>query len=253
MVRRITKSLFSKYWKTLASATSKVLTTVKTKSTPSEAIAKALQKSEEDLAVLNAAITRLRKNEFTSQAFAADKNRDSLYRALILRLESDMLCYYDPQVQQSAKKLYEIIVNNDRRLKLGADDESNQLANLFKKFDEHVESFQNNTLESLYSNLKKAEDEFLDIQEKVVENFQDKKVIPTIRVAADNLIDQLNEKLIPRVNIEAEDNPGQYDEAINLINGIIEKTENVQRARIARNDTTDEPVEITEENNLQNA
>lgn len=51
--------------------------------------------------------------------------------------------------------------------------------------------------------------------------------------------------------MEAEDKPGQYDEAIALINGIIEKTENVQRARIARNDSTDEPVETPQENELQ--
>ena len=66
-------------------------------------------------------------------------------------------------------------------------------------------------------------------------------------------MDLINEKLFPRLKIEAEDNPGQYDELISTINGIIEKTENVQRARIARNDTTDEPVEITDENELQNA
>jgi tetratricopeptide (TPR) repeat protein len=247
MIRKITKKAFGKYWKTLASMTSRVLATVKTKSTPSEALGKAIQKSEEALAVLNNAITRVRRNDFTIQAHAADANRDVLYRALALRLESDMLCYYDPQVQQSAKDLYEIIVNIGRSLKPGDNDESNQLANLFKMFDKHIESFQNNTIENIYSNLKKAEREFLDIQEKVITNFQDKKTIPNIRKAADNLIDQLNEKLIPRLTMEAEDNPGQYDEAINLINGIIEKTENVQRTRIARNDSTDEPVEITEE------
>lgn len=53
--------------------------------------------------------------------------------------------------------------------------------------------------------------------------------------------------------MEAEDNPGQYDEGITLINGIIEKTENVQRATIARNGTSDEPIDITDENELQNA
>jgi hypothetical protein len=253
MVKRITKRVFLKYWKTLAAMSSRVLTVLKTKSTPSETLGKDLQKSEEALATLNDAITRLRRNEFTSQTNAADENRDTLYRALVLRLESDMLCYYDPQLQQSAKELYEIIVNNGRRLEFGANDESNQLANLFKMFDGRVESFQNNTLENIYSNLKKAEDEFLDIQLKLVKEIKDKKAIPLIRVAANNLMDLINEKLFPRLKIEAEDNPGQYDELISTINGIIEKTENVQRARIARNDTTDEPVEITDENELQNA
>lgn len=95
---------------------------MKTKSTPSEALGKNIQKSEEALAVLNDAITRLRKNEYTIRANAADENRDSLYKALVLRLESDMLCYFDPQVQQSAKGLYEIIVNNGRILKHSAND-----------------------------------------------------------------------------------------------------------------------------------
>lgn len=253
MIKRITKKIFNKYWKTLASTASRVLSAVKTKSTPSEALGKTLQKSEEALAVLNDAITKLRKNEYTIRLNAIDENRDALYRALVLRLESDMLCFYNPQIQQSAKELHEIIVNNGRILKIGDNDESNQLANLFKRFDERMESFQNNTLESIYSNLKKTESDFLDIQEKAVGNILDKKAIPNVKVAANNLVDQLNEKLISRLNIEAEDNPGQYDEAITLINGIIEKTENVQRARIARNDYTDDPVENTEENELQNA
>ena len=177
MVKRITKRVFLKYWKTLAAMSSRVLTVLKTKSTPSETLGKDLQKSEEALATLNDAITRLRRNEFTSQTNAADENRDTLYRAIVLRLESDMLCYYDPQLQQSEKELYEIIVNNGRRLEFGANDESNQLANLFKMFDGRVESFQNNTLENIYSNLKKAEDEFLDIQLKLVKEIKDKKAI----------------------------------------------------------------------------
>lgn len=251
MIKKITKKLFSSYWKTLASMVSRMLTTVKTKSIPSEALGKNLEKSEVALAALNDAITRIRSNEFTIQANAADANRDTLYRALALRLESDMLCYYDPQVQQSAKDLYQILKNNGRALKKSDNDESNQLANLFKKFNERTESFQDNTIENIYSHLKKAESEFLDIQEKVITNYQDKKAIPNVRGAADNLVEQLNEKLIPRLAMEAEDNPGQYDEAITLINGIIEKTENVQRARIARNDSTDEPVEITQENELK--
>ncbi len=253
MIKRITKRLFNKYCKTLASTASRVLSAVKAKSTPSEAIDKALQNCEEALTALNSAITRMRRNEFTMKAYAADENRDALYLALVLRLESDILCYYNPSMQQSAKNLYEIIINNGRKLKRGASDESNQLANLFKKFDEHVGSFPNNPLEDIYSNLKKAESEFLDFQDKIVESDLEKKDIPVMRVAVDNLIDQINEKLFTRLSMEAEDNPGQYDEAIALINGIIEKTESVQRARIARNDSTDEPVEITEEDELQQA
>ncbi|NLL12564.1 MAG: hypothetical protein GX267_04090 [Fibrobacter sp.] len=253
MIKRITKRLFNKYWKTLASTASRVLSAVKTKSTPSEAIDTNLQKCEEALSALNDAITRMRRNEFTMKACAADDNRDALYLALVLRLESDMLCYYNPSMQQSAKNLYEIIINNGRKLKRSATDESNQLANLFKKFDEHVGSFPNNSLEDIYSNLKNAENEFLDFQEKIVENNLKKKDIPTMRVAVDNLIEQINEKLFARLGMEAEDNPGRYDEAISLINGIIEKTESIQRARIARNDSTDEPVELTEEDELQKA
>ncbi len=253
MIKRITKRLFNKYGITLAAMTSKVLTIVKDKSTPSEALKTTLQKSEEALTKLNDAITKMRRNEFTMKAYAADENRDALYLAIVLRLESDMLCYYDPQVQQSAKDLYEIITNNGRKLKRGASDESNQLSNLFKKFDEKVGSFQNNSLETIYSNLKKAESEFLNFQNKIVEKNLNKKDIPNLRVAADNLIEQINEKLFTRLNMEAEDNPGQYDEAISLINGLIEKTESIQRVRIARNDTTDEPLEVTEENELQKA
>ncbi len=52
-----------------------MLSTVKTKSTPSEALGKTIQKSEEAIAVLNDAITRLRKNEYTIAANAADENR----------------------------------------------------------------------------------------------------------------------------------------------------------------------------------
>ena len=251
LIKKITKKFFNYYWKTLASMVSRVLSTVKTKSTPSEALGKNLEKSEEALAALNNAITRVRRNEFTIQANAADANRDALYRALALRLESDLLCYYNPQVQQSAKELYEIIVNIGRKPKSSNNDESNQLANLFKKFDERLELFRNNSIEDIYNNLKIAESEFLDIQEKVIVKKKEKKIIPSVREAADNLIDQINEKLFSRLNMEAEDKPGQYDEAIALINGIIEKTENVQRARIARNDSTDEPVETPQENELQ--
>ena len=44
----------------------------------------------------------------TMKAYAADENRDALYLALVLRLESDMLCYYNPSMQQSAKNLRKI-------------------------------------------------------------------------------------------------------------------------------------------------
>lgn len=76
MIKRITKKLLNKYWKILALAVSRVLTTVKTKSTLSEALGKTLQKSEEALASLNDAITRLRKNEYKIVANEADENRD---------------------------------------------------------------------------------------------------------------------------------------------------------------------------------
>jgi glutamyl-tRNA reductase len=163
-----------------------------------------------------------------------------------------MLCYYDPQLQQTAKELYEIVENNGKALKRGADDESNQLANLFRKIDEKVESFRNTSIESIYNNLKNAESEFLAIQKKLYANHLDKKSIPNVKDAANDLIDQFNERLIPRLNTEADENPGLYDKEIAMINLIIDKTEKVQRARIARNDTTDEPVEITEDKELQN-
>ena len=137
-------------------------------------------------------------------------------------------------------------------MKRGADDESNQLANLFRKIDEKVESFRNTSIESIYNNLKNAESEFLAIQKKLYANHLDKKSIPNAKDAANDLIDQFNERLIPRLNTEADENPGLYDEEIAMINLIIDKTEKVQRARIARNDATDEPVEITEDKELQN-
>lgn len=252
MIKKITKVHFSRYWRTLASMASKVLDTVKGKPALSEAIGKTLQKSEDTFTNLNDAITKLRRNEFTIQLNEADENRDTLYRALVLRLESDMLCYYDPQVQQAAKELYEIVINNGKVLKRGADDESNQLANLFRKFDERVESFRNTSIESIYNNLKNAESEFLAIQKKLYANHLDKKSIPNVKDAANDLIDQFNERLIPRLNTEAEENPGLYDEEIAMISHIIDKTEIVQRARIARNDITDEPVEVNEDKELQN-
>ena len=73
MIKRITKRLFNKYCKTLASTASRVLSAVKAKSTPSEAIDKALQNCEEALTALNSAITRMRRNEFTMKAYAADE------------------------------------------------------------------------------------------------------------------------------------------------------------------------------------
>jgi len=252
MIKKITKVLFSKYWRTLASMASKVLDTVKGKPALAEAIGKTLQKSEDTCTTLNDAITKLRRNEFTIQLNEADGNRDTLYRAFVMRLESDMLCFYDPQLQQTAKELYEIVENNGKALKRGADDESNQLANLFRKIDEKVESFRNTSIESIYNNLKNAESEFLAIQKKLYAYHLDKKSIPNAKDAANDLIDQFNERLIPRLNTEADENPGLYDEEIAMINLIIDKTEKVQRARIARNDATDEPVEITEDKELQN-
>ena len=72
---------------------SKVLDTVKGKPALAEAIGKTLQKSEDTCTTLNDAITKLRRNEFTIQLNEADGNRDTLYRAFVMRLESDMLCF----------------------------------------------------------------------------------------------------------------------------------------------------------------
>jgi hypothetical protein len=154
-----------------------------------------------------------------------------------------MLCTYNATISANAKKLYNELVENGKLLEKGYLDESNQLENLFRRYQALASLISESGLQDLYDHLVAAQKKFQDTMNKSTESLSTKKDIPRLEKAFSELLFTLNEKMFSRINNGAEDSGEPYTKAVVLINEIIESTQRVQRARIARNDKTDEPVE----------
>jgi hypothetical protein len=247
IVGPIVKLIFKGYERTLAGLVSAILSVVDTKLAGQTSVVKIRERIGILLAALNDAITRVLKGQYTEALAIDDRNRDTLYRAFIYRLESDMLCTYNPTLQENARILYNILEQNDRILKDGYLDESNQLENLFIKYTEHADLLRQNGIQELYDHLVAAQNKFQKTWQMSSESTANKKEIPQLRDAANDLIDAVNKSLFGRINLESDEIGEPFLSASNVINELVEKTHKLQRSRIARNDTTDEPVSAKEE------
>jgi molecular chaperone GrpE (heat shock protein) len=243
MINSIIKFLFKGYDNTLAAMVTRIIAVVDSVLTGQTAITPVLEKVKTLTAVLNDALRRNRKGAYTDALVIDDTDRDDLYLAWVLRLESDMHCTYNQQIVSNAKKLYSELVENGRVLKKGYLDESNQLENLFRRYDNYASLISENSIQELYDHLVAAQKKFQQTLDQSTESVTTKKDIPCLEKTSMELINVLNDKLFSRINNSAEDTGEPFTKAILLINEIIESTQRVQRSRIARNDKTDEPVE----------
>ena len=139
----------------------------------------------------------------------------------------------------------EILEENGKAMKLGYLDQSNQLETLFERFDapDVTAKIEANGMQPLYDHLKSAQQSFRNVWTESVESAANKEEIPTLRDAANDLLDAVNKTLFKRLDIEAEDEGEPFTTAIAIINEAVQETERVQRARIARNETDDTPIE----------
>jgi hypothetical protein len=243
MINSIIKFLFKGYENTLAAMVARIIAVVESVLAGQPGLAPVLEKAKALLASLNDALGRNRKGAYTDALVIDDSERDNLYHAWVLRLESDMLCTYNVNISTNAKKLYSEMVENGKLLQKGYLDESNQLENLFRRYESLASIISESGLQDLYDHLVAAQKKFQDTMHKSTESFTNKKDIPRLEKAFSELLFTLNEKLFSRINNGAEDSGEPYTKAVVLINEVIESTQRVQRARIARNDKTDEPVE----------
>jgi hypothetical protein len=238
------KQLFRGFDKTLAALVTRILGIVDSKLGGKEKISKAREKAGASLALLNETQVKARKSEFTKLIAQADLLRDKYYRALVLRLESDRLCSFDPVIEQNGEKLYSIVVENGKAMKSGYLDQSNQLENLKKRFEPYMDLIDQNGIRNIYDNLFKAQEQFQNAWSTSAEATSSKKDLPWASDAANDLIDTLNNDLFKRIDIAADDEGEPYVTAIKMINEAIDEAHTVQRARIARNESDDiTPVE----------
>jgi hypothetical protein len=221
----------------------RIIAVVKTVLDGQTVISPVLEKVTTSTAALNDALGRNRKGVFTDALIIDDTSRDNFYLAWVLRLESDMLCTYNPQLVANAKKLYSELVENGRILKKGYLDESNQLENLFRRYENLSSLIIDNGVQVLYDNLVSSQKKFQETLALSTASFSNKKDVPWLEKASQDLMNTLNDKLFSRINNGTEDIGEPFVKAALLINEIIESTQRVQRSRIARNDKTDEPVE----------
>ena len=241
---RIVKNLFMGYEVTLAALASRILSVLDAKLSDAPLITAQKTKASAELDLLNKAIGRVRKSAFTEKIASKDTDRDTLYQAFIRRIDSDRLRIDDPVIAANAESLYKAIEENGRSMARGYLDQTNQLENLFEKLSAPRLStlIVDNGIQGLYDALVNAQSEFRDIWTESVENESSKETILPLREAANALLDTLNGSLFKRLDIGAEDTGEPYTSAIAMIATAVSQTETVQRARISRNDTTDDPV-----------
>lgn len=235
----IIKTLFFTYETALAALLSNILAFIIEKVGDQECMKKSIETAKKALATLNDAINKSRKNEFTEQINDADAFRDSLYRALCLRIDSDMLCVYDPALVERATLLNNIMIENGRTMEKAALEQSNQLDSLFVRFDKVIDTVKNNGIDILYDNIKIAEQKFISLSNAGTESAKNKKEMPWVHEAADKAMDTFNETLFKRLDIEAQEQgePEPFKSVISSLNIIIEEAHKIQRARISRNES----------------
>jgi hypothetical protein len=241
------KSNFIKFERTLYATALGIIKIIDSKLGGEERITNSRAKAEEALKALNDALNRSRKSEYTELVAKADKDRDSLYRALVLRIESDSYITYDAKIQANAIKLDGILIENGKAMERSGADQTNQLESLFTRFDEQIEIIKENGIDVLYEHVKLSNDNYLKTATEGTEVSANSKEIPWLRDAADELINTVNGKLLKRIEMEADEQGEPFVTVLNMLNNHIEKVHKIQKARIARNETEDDPDVVNEE------
>jgi Na+/phosphate symporter len=244
-VNAIIKKIFKGFEFTLGTLVTRIVDTVESKLPGRPEIAKTMEKVKTELVPFNDALVRVRKNAYTKDVEKALEQRATLFHSLVLRLESDILWYFDPNIQQNAIRLYTILEEIGKTLKKAQSEQSKQIELLFSKFDEQKAIIDGNGYTLLYDNLKLADKQLRNFVTLSTESVAARKEIPWLSVASDDLIDSLNEGLFKRLDVQAEDNenPQPFIDVINILNQIIDEAHKIQRARIARGETEDSPPE----------
>lgn len=237
----ILKTLFFKFERTLYALGLAILNIVDSKLGDQPSIENSRKKVEEALSTLNEALNRSRKSGYTEIVAQADRDRDSLYRSIVLRIESDMLNTSDTKIRDNAEKLHEILVENGKAMERSSSDQTNQLESLFVRFDKQLDIIKENGIDKMYDNVKFTHKRFLKLETESTEVSTNSKEIPWLRNAADNFVGVMNGKLLKRIEIEADEHGEPFITALNMINNTIDKAHKLQRARIARNESEDNP------------
>lgn len=242
--KRITKWLFKGYERTLVTLLNYIQSLIDKELAEHASMQRSSEILTSAIATLEKVIHRNLKSEFTNRFAAADVLRDQLQRAVIERVSSDKRCAYNATLVENAKKLDQIITQCGRSLKLSYFDQTEQLKALLDRFAEPslAAAIDENGMRDLVDNLALAHQAFMDIWDQANQSDVDKEVLPHLRDAVIDAINAANDRLLKRLEIEAIDQGAPFTTVIERINKAIEKVENIQRARIAQNDTTDDPV-----------
>lgn len=243
-VNSIVKKVFRGFEFTLGNLATRIVDTVESKLPGQPEIAKSLEKVKAVQVPFNDALVRVRKNAHTKDIEQANEQRRTLFHSLVMRLESDMLWFFDPKTQQNAVTLYTIVEEIGKTLKKAQSEQSKQFELLFSHFDKQKAIIDENGITPLYDNLKISDTQFKNFVALSTESVAARKEIPWLSVASDNLMDSINDGLFKRLDVQADDNenPEPFIEVINILNQIIDEAHKIQRARIARGETDDNPV-----------
>jgi hypothetical protein len=235
-VLAVIRRLYKSYEESLAALVVDILVLEEKMVPDRQVFSKGIAEIKTNLDILNKAVYRVRKSEFTAKLAAADAFRDFSFDALVKRIDSDLARVRRPEVQNNAVKLDELIRQVGRTKIANYPEQSTQLLHLFDLFNipEHSVLIDANGLREIYEDLKLAQHEFQTLWSARIEEPALQEKIPDLHIATDMMIISLENKLFKRLEILAEDSGEPYGSLIALINQSIAASEQIQRGRISR-------------------
>jgi hypothetical protein len=235
---QIAKTLYIGSESFFAGLMADILGAVRSKLSGQNSIDKALKMADSSLAVLNDSINRSRKNEFTVQINDADKKRSLLYRAILMRIGSDMNCFYDEVLVQNATLLNNILVEIGKPLKRTVIERTNQFENVFSHFNEHPDIITSLGYKALYDNFVLWHNNFRNLSQAGAEKSSSKQNVPRLSEAFDNAYEALS-KLFKRIEVDEDEFAEPFTSTIGVLNQVIDDAQKIQRSRITREETGD--------------
>lgn len=199
---------------------------------PFQSYITALEKAN---AELDLALTPIRKSQHTETIVAEDEKRDRTWRALRATVNAQLLHFHDTNVS-IAKRADAIVTTYGDPTRLAYTEETGVLKNLVTDLEEMiVEGNQKRIgIDELVKELKRANEWFTKLltNREGEKAFKETGISKTTRQAADNAYRNMIEALNAIAFMEADKTKVQ--DAINLLNQIIDQENAVMKARATR-------------------
>lgn len=243
VVSRIIRRLYRTYWEKLSALVTDIGAMIRKSLSDEQWVERVLPELDEKLDRFNKAIWKERGSELTQKINEQDSVRDSCYSSFAAHVEADLFRVSCPEVKENAEKLSAVLDRVGRKMPNAMQDQTACLNQLFELLDqpENTASINANGYQNVYSELKEAQSAFNTLWTSRIDEESTKEVIPTISEASNELLNFLENRVLKRLEIYADDQGEPYTSLISAINQAINDAETVQRSRGSRKE--DEPEE----------